>query len=97
LVTAPEAGAGAKGRAERNFFEGEWWDVVTYYCHNRGCRWYNSGWLVSSNERGEVYERSQGTRGQDKTFNPLSKSALERGRAQIEEVIQADAEEGKSS
>jgi hypothetical protein len=79
----------------QRFFEGEMWDVVTYYCHNRGCNWYNSGWLVSSNEQGIVYERSQGPRGQDKTFTPLSKEALSRGRAEIEEVMGQDAEEDR--
>lgn len=90
----PKCGVLGKLRStRRRFFEGEWWDVGAYYCVNEDCNWFNTGWAVSSNEQGIVYERPQGERGQDKTFNKMSRAQLAHGRAQVEEVLGRDAEE----
>jgi hypothetical protein len=100
MVTIDEAAkcpkCGVVGKlkvSKRKFFEGEWWDVAVYECANQRCTWFDQpGWLVSSNERGEVYERDQGPRGQDKTFTPMSPGALSRGRMDVEEVAGKDVE-----
>lgn len=83
----------ARNRSERKKFEGKMWDVCVYICVNEGCNWFNTGWVVQSDDRGVVYERPQGPRGQDKQFNKLSRGQMAAGRAMVEEVIGRDAEE----
>jgi hypothetical protein len=72
---------------------GKKWDVVTYECDNEKCVWFGTGWPVSSDERGVVYQRPQGPRGQDKTFEPMSQDQLAYGRRVIEDVIKQDSEQ----
>jgi hypothetical protein len=78
--------------SDKKEIDGQEWDVTSYHCDNEDCSWYNTGWVVSSDKNGHVYERPRGERGMDKTFEPLSKEALFRGRAEVEEVIGRDAE-----
>lgn len=82
-------GGGVKS-GERKRIDNEWWDVVVYYCLNDVCPWFNTGWLVSSNERGEVFERQQGARGHDRTFERMSPDALARGRRMVEDLKNMD-------
>lgn len=69
---------------------GELCDVAVYHCTNDGCSWYNTGWLVQSDERGQVYERDQGTRGQDKTFQPMSRDQQAAGQRAVEDLLGRD-------
>lgn len=72
--------------------QGVEWDVSEYHCDTEGCAWEGTGWVVQSDKNGIVYERPRGERGMDKTFEPLSKEALFRGRAEVEEVVGHDME-----
>lgn len=88
-----EIGIIAKKEVKRQYIDREWWDVVVYQCTNENCRWYNTGWLVSSNDRGLVYQRNQGERGQDKTFSKMSPDQLARGQRMVEDLMQRDLRE----
>lgn len=92
-----EIGTIAKKEVKRHYIDREWWDVYVYICTNDGCVWYNTGWLVSSNERGVVYQRNQGTRGQDKTFVGLSNEQLSYGQRMIEDLVQRDLRDDNTS
>lgn len=75
--------------------DGQKWDLATYYCPNEeGCRWakQGSGWLVQSDKEGNVWERSRGERGMDKTFEKrtISPDRLSFGRRVIEDIKQKD-------
>ena len=88
-----EIGIIAKKEAKRHYIDHEWWDVYAYQCTNDNCSWFNTGWIVSSNERGVVYQREQGMRGQDKTFLKLSPDQLAAGQRMIEDVVRRDLRE----
>lgn len=81
-----EVGEIAKKDVKRHYIDGEYWDVYVYICPNRSCVWYNTGWIVSSNERGIVYQRKQGERGQDKTFFRLTPDQMAVGRRMVEDL-----------
>jgi len=85
-----DVGTIAKKQVKQHYIDREWWDVYVYICGNSLCRWYNTGWAVSSNERGVVYQRPQGERGIDKTFQKLSPDQLAHGRRMVEDVEQRD-------
>jgi hypothetical protein len=85
-----EVGSIAKKEVKKHFIDHEWWDVYAYICPNDKCVWYNTGWLVSSNERGIVYQRPQGERGIDKTFKKFSPDQMAMGRRMVEDVKQQD-------
>src|SRR5262245_50482361 len=70
--------------------DGELCDVAVYHCVNPDCTWFNTGWVVQSNDRGEVYERDQGPRGQDKTFRAMSPDQLAYGRRMMEDIARRD-------
>jgi len=72
-------------------------DVAVYLCDNEGCTWYKTGWVVQSDERGKVYQRDQGERGQDKTFEKPTPDFFARGRRIVEDVIREDAEGQRNS
>jgi hypothetical protein len=90
---------GKLGNVEPSFTDdyGKRWDVVIYSCTNEQCNWFETGWPVSSDDRGVVFQREQGTRGQDKTFEPMSSDALAYGRRVLEDAINDDAESVKNN
>lgn len=88
-----EVGIIAKKEVKKHYIDREWWDVYVYICTNELCRWYNTGWIVSSNERGVVYQRPSGPRGQDKTFLKLSPDQMAVGRRIVEDLKQRDMRE----
>lgn len=76
------------------------WDLATYYCVNEeGCRWgkQESGWLVQSDEQGNVYERDRGPRGMDKTFDErtVTPDRLSRGQRIVEDLRGKDLRPGE--
>lgn len=88
----PKCGVLGRLHTSRKTFAegGEPCDIATYHCVTEACSWYGTGWAVQSDSRGMVYQRDQGTRGQDKTFNPLSREAMARGQRQVEDLMQRD-------
>lgn len=64
--------------------------VYTFHCQTELCPWYQTGWAVQTDERGNVFEREQGPRGQDKTFKKMSRDAIARGRRQVEDLLGED-------
>jgi hypothetical protein len=81
--------------------DGRDWDLATYYCVNEdGCRWgkASSGWLVQSDEQGNVYERDKGPRGMDKTFDhrTITPDRLSRGQRIIEDLKGKDLRPGEN-
>jgi hypothetical protein len=87
----------AKKEVKRHFIENEWWDVYVYTCPNQVCPWWNTGWIVSSNERGIVYERPVGERGMPKSFPKLSKDQLAYGQRLVEDVVKKDLRDDENS
>lgn len=85
-----ELGTIAKKDVKRHRIDHEWWDVYALLCVNSSCVWFNTGWLVSSNDRGIVYQRTQGERGIDKTFRKLSPDQIAMGRRMVEDLKQQD-------
>lgn len=85
-----EIGVVAKQKAERHYIDRQYWDVLVYQCTNTICPWYNTGWVVSSNERGIVYQRAQGPRGIDKQFTKLSPDQMAMGRRLVEDIQKQD-------
>ncbi len=64
--------------------------VHTITCKNEGCRWYNTGWLVQVDRKGNIPVRDQGPRGQDKDFPKLSPGLLSMGQRTLEDIVQED-------
>lgn len=65
-------------------------DIATYNCVTELCRWFGTGWVVQSDARGEIFERNQGPRGQDKTFPLLTPDQLARGRMAVEQAAERE-------
>lgn len=70
--------------------EGTKWDLSEYQCDRQSCPWEGWNWLVQSDANGIVYEREIGSRGMDKTFNPISPGSLSRGKANLEDALRRE-------
>lgn len=86
----PKCGTPGKiiGVSKNHSFEkGAWWDLVVYQCDQKLCIDSGFTWLVQSDKDGHVFERDMGTRGMDKTFEPMSADQLAYGRMIVEDAI----------
>ena len=59
---------------------------VTLLCETDDCKWFNTGRTISTDIRGNVYEREIGERGMDKDFPHMSPDQLARGRRIAEDA-----------
>lgn len=46
------------------------------HCKNEKCRWFNTGWVVQTDPDGNIPQREQGDRGQDKDYEARSEDQL---------------------
>lgn len=66
---------------------------TTLNCKTEGCVWEGTGRTVSTDARGNVFEREIGPRGMDKDFPIMTADQLSRGRAIAEEAAGRNLEE----
>lgn len=69
---------------------------IAFTCDTEGCEWEGTGRAVTTDMRGNVFQRNMGPRGMDKDWPKLSPDALFRGKVALEEILGERIEDDKN-